>query len=577
MAQKDRNKQFWLIPKRSNLHQTICLIDGIVERNYDKTSWNEQKQNSLGVNLKKWGATRDGKNISNQSIRTLVASVPQYLGFLYINPNTTPNSICLTKAGFNLLNEHRNSLEPIKNLIEDKEKIITESKSVLLQMEKLQITNPIIAKDCEDIFVFPFRATIKLLLELEYIDREEIAYFLFKLSDESEIDLKIREIKNFRALSTFDRNDLISAFKKTHLGNISLVKASSASYFENICKMTGIIESFMKKANNCEHVIPALRVKNDYKDYCTNLFNIKYKGIRTYDYKENLELWIDYIGDPERLYPPLDMSISNNSNEDYFVKIIKDEITKEFIFIESGKIHQYPIFIDEKYTIEVIDQNDGSKVHVLEFTPTYDNKILNLDEITKPTKNKLTTEEIASQLLEHSNSKNFNTDMLNKLEVIKKCIGIDKTEDKSLRGAHYEYLFYQLLSNLKECGMIDDVIWNGKVGKYGLPVQSPGGKTGTVDMIFIKDNVHYVLELTTIKSKSGQEKAEAISVPDHIKLYSQSIKEFVRGIYSAPLIHDRITAMMKTLTEETYNIPLSCIEDKKLVESLIDGSFFDAN
>ena len=48
MAQRDRSKEFWLIPKRVSLHQTICLIDGIVERNYNKTSWNPQKQNNLG-------------------------------------------------------------------------------------------------------------------------------------------------------------------------------------------------------------------------------------------------------------------------------------------------------------------------------------------------------------------------------------------------------------------------------------------------------------------------------------------------------------------------------------------------
>ena len=63
MAQKNRSKEIWLIPKRVNLHQTICLIDGIIERKYDGTSWNPQKQNNLGVNLKKWGATKYGKNI----------------------------------------------------------------------------------------------------------------------------------------------------------------------------------------------------------------------------------------------------------------------------------------------------------------------------------------------------------------------------------------------------------------------------------------------------------------------------------------------------------------------------------
>ncbi len=61
MAQKNRSKEIWLIPKRVNLHQTICLIDGIIERKYDGTSWNPQKQNNLGVNLKKVGCNQRWK------------------------------------------------------------------------------------------------------------------------------------------------------------------------------------------------------------------------------------------------------------------------------------------------------------------------------------------------------------------------------------------------------------------------------------------------------------------------------------------------------------------------------------
>ena len=52
MAQKNRSKEIWLVPKRVSLHQTICLIDGIIERKYDGTVWNPQKQNNLGVDRK---------------------------------------------------------------------------------------------------------------------------------------------------------------------------------------------------------------------------------------------------------------------------------------------------------------------------------------------------------------------------------------------------------------------------------------------------------------------------------------------------------------------------------------------
>ena len=165
MAQQNRSKELWLIPKRGNLHQTICLIDGIIDRNYSGTSWNPSKQDNLGVNLKKWGATNDGKNISQQSIRTLVASIPQYLGFLYIDPyvNSKTNILRLTPAGQKLWDNNNKKLVKLRNLRDDKNKTIQTSDDVLHQMEKLQLTNPIILKDCENISVFPFRFLAKLL------------------------------------------------------------------------------------------------------------------------------------------------------------------------------------------------------------------------------------------------------------------------------------------------------------------------------------------------------------------------------------------------------------------------------
>lgn len=38
-------------------------------------------------------------------------------------------------------------------------------------------------------------------------------------------------------------------------------------------------------------------------------------------------------------------------------------------------------------------------------------------------------------------------------------------------------------------------------------------------MIFVIDDIHFVLELTTIKPKSMQFRAEGSSVPDHVRLY----------------------------------------------------------
>ena len=565
MVQKNRTKEVWLVPKRGSLHQTICLIDGIVNRKYDGQSWNPQKQNNLGVNLKNWGATKNGKNVSAQSIRTLTAAVPQYLGFLYINTNTTPNSICLTEAGKSLLSQHKKDLVKVKNLVEGESKLIKQSVVVLNQMEKLQLTNPICLKDCENILVFPFRMTLKLLMKLGYLDREEIAYFLLRIRDESEFDLTVKEIQNFRALKSTERTDIITIFKNTHIGNITLVQAPSASYYECLCQSTGIIEKFSMKPKNSERTLKAIKIKDDAETYVKNIIENKYCGVETYDFQNNLELWIDYIGTPQRLCPPIDVKIENELPQDILLKIKKDDKIINVDMIYNDSSIDYPMFINEEYELSIIDTEKGTEMITGKFIPTKDSTTYAISSNIKGKAKNKTISEIAENILEHSACSSFCGEILNYLTILKKTIDIDKTDDKSLRGAYYEYLFYQLLCKLKDTGAIDDVVWNGRIGKYGLPIQSPGGKTGTADMFFIIDEKHYVLELTTIKSKSAQEKAELASVPDHIRLYKDDNGSEVTGIFCAPMIHERNTEVMRTIMRQ-YGMKLYCIKDKDLIE-----------
>lgn len=569
MAQKNRTKEIWLIPKRVSLHQTICLVDGIIDRNYGGTAWNPQKQNNLGVNLKKWGATKDGKNISPQAIRTLVASIPQYLGFVYINTDTTPNTICLTEAGMALWHHHKDSLVKIPNLVEGKDLLITESECVLKQMEKLQITNPVIIKDCENIFVFPFRFMLRVLLRVGYLDQEEIAYFLFKVRNEDEVEVIVQEILNFRALPTDNREALINAFKSTHIGNITLVKASSASYFISLCQITGIMDKLKITPANRTGELAALKINIKYIDYVNGMLEKMYAGVEVYDFKDNLQLWIDYIGDPRRDYPPINITLSNATESEYLVQVFKDGVCKYDDLINAKDILQFPLFVNEEYVAKVIDCTTGDVVGEFKFKPTFENREfeINAKETKKPEVPSIN--EIGQEIIEHCESKNFSEKVKNYLTTLSKVTGTDKLEDKSLRGSYLEYYFYQMLSALKDKNIIDEVIWNGKMGKYGLPKAAPGGKTGIADMVFRIDDKDFVLELTTIKPKSLQFSAEGSSVPDHIKLYQEEMKRDVIGIFCAPIIHARNSAAMKS-TIAPYGIELHCMTDKELVQLLVE-------
>lgn len=571
MAQQNRTKEIWLIPKRVNLHQTICLIDGIIERNYDGTSWNAQKQNNLGVNLKKWGATKDGKNVAPQSIRTLVASIPQYLGFVYINTESTPNTICLTEAGMALWHKHKEELVKVPNLVEGKDLLITRSDAVLKQMEKLQITNPIINKDCENIYVFPFRFMLKVLLKVGYLDQEEIAYFLFKVRNEDEVDLTVQEILNFRRLSKENRKKLIDTFKSTHIGNITLVKASSAGYFMSLCQITGIIDKLRVTPNNREQAIAGLKINTTYTDYVEELLSSKYQNVNVYDFGDNLQLWIDYIGNPERDYPPIDVSIVNKVSNKFLVQVYKDGSCKYDDLINEDGVLQFPMFVNEQYNVKIIDVMTGDELETIDICPTFEQREYLIEGKEKSIeRNAETLSDIANEIIEHCESSNFAGKTLNYLNTLSKITGIDKVNDKSLRGAYFEYYVYKMLSILKDNKVIDDVVWNGKIGKYGLPTQAPGGKTGTPDIVFIVDDKHVVVELTTIKPKSTQFSAEGSSVPDHIRLYKQSTGKDVVGVFCAPLIHERNTAAMES-TIAPHGIKLHCITDKELVDILLSN------
>lgn len=567
MAQKNRTKEIWLIPKRGSLHQTICLIDGIIERKYSGTSWNSQKQNNLGVNLKNWGATKSGKNISPQAIRTLVASVPQYLGFVYINTDTTPNTICLTEAGMQLWHKHKNELTKIPNLVDGKDDIIVESEIVLKQMEKLQITNPIIAKDCENIYVFPFRFMLKVLLKVKYLDQEEIAYFLFKVRNEDEVDVIVQEIINFRNLDNDKREALINAFKATHIGNITLVQASSASYFISLCQITGIIDKLKVTPNNMNKKRPALRIKESFIDYVKESLEKKYNRAETYDFADNLQLWIDYIGNPEREIPPINVTIKNTTKNDYLVQVQQDEQYKYDDLIYAEDIIQFPMFVNEEYSLKIISVESGEIIETISIIPTFDKRKFEIhcndNDIVKEAKD--TVESLAAEIVEHCESSSFAGKTLNYLNTLKKATGIDKISDKSLRGAFLEFYFFKLLNLLKNQKLIDEVIWNGKIGKYGLPRQAPGGVAGTPDMVFVIDDKNYVLELTTIRPKALQFSAEGSSVPDHVRLYKQTTGKEVMGIYCAPVIHERNTAAMQS-TIAAYGIKLKCITEKEILE-----------
>lgn len=559
---------YWLIPKRISVHQAWCLIDGIIERDYDGHSWNPNVQNNLGVNLKKWGATSTGKNISPQAIRTLAAYV-QYLGFIYIDTSSKSNTIHITQAGRSFWENNRHKITRMRNLNDGKKLLLIKSDEIRVQMEKLHFTNPTISKKCTNIRLFPFRITLRLLRELEYLDAEELAMFVFKMKHDSEYASVVSLINDFRGLSKEERTKKVAEFNNTKFGNLSLVKAPSTRYFASLCESTGII-SVSKEAprTNMSDKLNVLRIEKGFEEYVDDILDNRYVYVSEYDFKDDLKLWIDYYGDPDKVATPVDTELRNDSGASLLAAVFdrnRHMVNSSILNNGESESFSFPAFEGDTYEITLHETESGKYLEPVRIIPSDIDYRYEIPGSVCASAVTETFGSIKDSILKHIEAKKFNDKTTRLLEAIKEVTGIDKLSDTALRGAYLESEFYRLLCLMKSEGRIDHVTWNGKYGHMGLPVAAPGGKQGVCDLLFTIDDTSYVLELTTMKSKSQQEKAEASSVPDHVRIEASNTTNCVKGLFAAPILHDRVVRMMQATAAST-DTDLTCITISELLE-----------
>jgi len=572
MAKLSRTKELWHIPKRGNVHQTIYMVYVLTWDKFLAKSWSSGKQEALGSEMGKAGLTENGRAITHQSVRTLLANIPKYLGFVYIDENTSPQRIMVTDIGYELINKHHiKDVRKHGNLSEyEKNNDLIETSDIFSkQMLKLIITNPSINKDCENILVFPFRTTLKLLLSLDYLDKEEIGYILFHTKKEDQYDLILEKIKTFRNLPPARREAEINAYKRSEEGQLTLVKAPTSVYYMYLCHSTGLCERTFVSVNKAhESKLPAIILAD--KDKVKQILS-EFKDANIYDFKDNWFLWKEYFSNPKRIYPPHDVSITSNARNDIIITVSKDNYqVGSDVLSNDNKVLSVPVFRDEKYKIIVYDCEQGIELFKKEILIEKNSKTINLTIPDTPTTEVLSQENIITSIGEmfSNDYEGFDKHYYNKLKVVNRVIGKNYIDIRR-KGGRLEYLFYQLLNTVKSRRVIDEVFWFGKKVRYGICDPAPGGREGNPDLIFSIDNYIFVLELTTQRGNRGQwSGSEASSVPDHISRISrENSNKKVIGIFSAPTIHHQLerNLSLNARQDETGMIFISCIELAKLV------------
>ncbi|MDD5658660.1 MAG: AlwI family type II restriction endonuclease [Actinomycetota bacterium] len=555
---RTRSLEIWHIPKRQNIHQIIGAVEILSQDDFNGKSWTSMRQENFNTKLGRCGLTNTGRPLSPSARRTLEALM-KYLGFIFIDNTTTPPSVNVTNAGFELLKKHGSVLNRRRNLrlvYQNKEEII-ESPIVEHQMNKLQITNPVIREDCVNILLFPFRITLRLLLELGKLTKEELGYIVFSMKSEDEYDLIVEKINTFRSLPDNRKNAEIEAFKKTELGNLTLVQAPTATYYMGLCVGTGL----------CEKNGDELLIRQDKVAEVEKILK-KFSGIKPFDFADNLRLWIDYYGNVEKLRPPLLVNIKCKKPIYTYVRVSDTddkELERGVISKEKSELN-FPLFLGQKYKFEFFSFSNAQKIHE-EIVEVKSDKLIFDPKSSQEAVSKWDEKSINAKILDLIQHRDFDAEYLQHLEVVKKITKKDNFNTSLLRGGRLEYLFYRLLSVLKEKGTIDDVVWNGHLDDFGLAYPAPGGKEGYPDVYFFVGKNLFVLELTTIRSNSMQWAAEGASVHDHIMNLIKRVNGNynVIGLFSAPVIAPRVENMFAHISARE-KIP----HKVKIISELLD-------
>lgn len=130
-------------------------------------------------------------------------------------------------------------------------------------------------KKLQRIYSFSYMFILKILLRLEYLDEEEIALYLSKIRNEDEWDITSQEIEHFRNLSKYNRKKLVTAFRETKLGKVTLVQDQYAKRYINLLVNSNITKKTKIMPCNKEEYLTAIEINNDFKgDFKTVLKKI---------------------------------------------------------------------------------------------------------------------------------------------------------------------------------------------------------------------------------------------------------------------------------------------------------------
>lgn len=568
---KKRALNYWHVPKRSSSHQMVGAVNILMAENMDGMAWTNQRKETFNMRLGQWGFTESGHRLAPPARRTLEAML-KYVGLIFVIQKNERPMLLVSEAGKKLQDELFISRPSKRSRLRSTIKQHPEWNILPVlrdQLKKLIITNPVIKEDCSEISVFPFRAVLRLLVDkdIERLSEEELGYIVFSMRSCKEHELIKRRIQNFRSLRPSERNKELNAFKATAIGNKALVQAPTSRYFMNYCLITGLC--LIKKIRGQNHLELNQSKKMEVAQYLD-----QYKTIDPFDFGAELDLWIEYYGDPEKLYPPVPVDFFFENADPtglavvYFPQGERDRMRYKFLDCDDPK-QTVALFPGQTYDVECVDIQTG--ITMEKRTIRVDKQETVVFKRTKSMPQEWTMKKVIASIDELIKTKHLDQAYRRRVELYSeysKQPDYERDARATLRGGRLEYLVYQFFLLLEKNQKIDSVIWNGRVGEFGLYRPALPGRTGQPDLIIGIKHIKCPIEITTIGDRRKQWAAEGASVHDHIKNFETEVKirdQRIIGLFSAPEIHK---PLKPSLENESRRIkkPIICLEIDRLIE-----------
>jgi len=560
----------WIVPKRCNVYQTLAFL-AVLDAYPSCCNFNAANQSKVATKMRvDYGASKSG-TMQPQAARTTKA-LAQYMGFIKV----VNDRIVITDIGYKFLNNHRVELinkghtlaKPIGHLI-------SEADEWKQQMIKIQLTNPSQPK-CEDVSIYPFRYVLKLLLQLEYIDMEEMALFVLTSKKERDLTKTITKIRDYRSKRYIYRDKQKKKFATTKFGNIALKKAPSAGYFMSLCEATGLVERCKKKISNpgTKKVkkITALQIKPA-KIVEVNRIILLYGARDTLKFSHDERKMWDYYYCQDGIEYPIEIEIKNKTSIDTYIQVensTKSEMNNQEFELRGKEKEIIYTFPTNSYIAHVYDMTDT--VPAANINVSSSSSPVEVTKTLLSTSVVLSKKEIILEIRELYTKKGITTRIQKQLDMFSMLTGKTVSNVKMYRGAYLELYFAMLLKKLKAKKVIDDYQSSVNMGTYNIPHPVPQKP----DFVVTVGNTNIVLEVTLMRPTrtriSKEMKLEIEGAMRHMQEQTKNIDAPMgkksMGIFAAGAINSLVTSELANWAKTYGVVKYKTLDLEKLVELL---------